>query len=113
MVKHLQIATNETFASLVLEAEGPIVVEFMSYSCEHCRAMEPFLEKVAALVGSRVKIIQVNMATDVHLGDRYGVHVTPTLIMFYQGYKIGQVANLKPSVPSILTAITLPFRSLP
>jgi hypothetical protein len=35
----IQTVTSGTFTRLVLEAEGPIAVGFMSYGCAHCRAM--------------------------------------------------------------------------
>ena len=41
----IQTVTSRTFSRLVLEAEGPIAVEFMSYGCVHCRAMEPSSSK--------------------------------------------------------------------
>jgi thioredoxin 1 len=59
--------TGSTFASLILEARGPIVVEFMSYGCVHCRAIEPVLEKVAETVKSKEKIFRVNAAVDEEL----------------------------------------------
>ena len=46
----IQTVTSSTFTRLVLEAEGPIAVEFMSYGCAHCRAIEPVLEQVAEMV---------------------------------------------------------------
>jgi|GEM_PF-4920123 len=45
----IQAVTSSTFTRLVLEAEGPTVVEFMSYGCAHCRAIERVLEQVAEM----------------------------------------------------------------
>ncbi len=112
MTNEIQIATGETFTQLVLKGDGPIVVEFMSYSCEYCRAMEPVLEQVAKMVKSKEKIFQVNIASDKALGDRYAVRVTPTLMMFYHGKKVGQVEGPTPTVSSLLTALAQPFRSV-
>jgi thiol-disulfide isomerase/thioredoxin len=55
--------TGSTFSPLVLEGEGPIVVEFMSYGCAHCRAIEPVLQQVAEMVKSKEKIFRVNIAS--------------------------------------------------
>jgi Thioredoxin len=52
--------TGSTFTRLVLEGEGPIVVEFMSYGCAHCRVMEPVLQQVAGMVNATEKIFRVN-----------------------------------------------------
>src|SRR6202044_3221416 len=82
--------TGGTFPSLVLEAPGPIVVEFMSYGCAHCRALEPVLEKVAEMLKSKEKIFRVNTAVEEELADSYEILGTPTLIMFLNGKDVGR-----------------------
>jgi thioredoxin 1 len=103
--------TSGTFSSLVLEAAGPIVVEFMSYGCAHCRALEPVIEKVAETVKSKERIYRVNTAVDEALSDSYGIQGTPTLIMFLNGKEVGRVEGPQPTVPSVLTAVTQPFET--
>jgi thioredoxin 1 len=103
--------TGGTFSSLVLEAGGPIVVEFMSYGCVHCRAIEPVLEKVAETVKSKEKIFRVNTAVDEELSDSYDIQGTPTLIMFLNGKEVGRVEGPQPTVSSVMTAVTQPFES--
>jgi thioredoxin 1 len=103
--------TGSTFSSLVLEAAGPIAVEFMSYGCVHCRAIEPFLEKVAQTVKSNEKIFRVNTAVDEELSDSYEILGTPTLIMFLNGNEVGRVEGPHPTVSSVMTAVTQPFES--
>jgi thioredoxin 1 len=101
--------TGSTFSSLVLEGTGPIAVEFMSYGCVHCRAIEPVLEKVAETVKSKEKIFRVNTAVDEELSDSYDIQGTPTLIMFLNGKEVGRVEGPQPTVSSVTTAVTQPF----
>jgi thioredoxin 1 len=103
--------TGSTFSSLILEAEGPIVVEFMSYGCAHCRAIEPVLENVAEMVKSKEKIFRVNTAVEEDLADTYSILGTPTFIMFLNGKEVGRVEGPQPTVSSVLTAVTQPFES--
>ncbi|HXM59878.1 MAG TPA: thioredoxin family protein [Terriglobales bacterium] len=107
----IRTVTGGTFSSLVLEAAGPIVVEFMSYGCVHCRAIEPVLEKVAETVKSKEKIFRVNTAVDEELADSYEIQGTPTLIMFLNGKEVGRVEGPQPTVSGVLTAVTQPFES--
>ena len=107
----IRTVTGSTFSSLVLEAAGPIVVEFMSYGCAHCRALEPVLEKVAETVKSNEKIFRVNTAVEEELSDSYDIQGTPTLIMFLNGKEMGRVEGPHPTVSSVLTAVTQPFES--
>jgi thioredoxin 1 len=104
-------ATGDTFSSLVLEAEGPIAVEFMSYGCAHCRALEPVLEQVAETVKSEEKIFRVNTAVEEELSDRYEILGTPTLIMFLDGKEVGRVEGPHPTVQSVMKAVRQPFES--
>jgi thioredoxin 1 len=103
--------TGGTFPSLVLEGEGPIAVEFMSYGCAHCRALEPVIEKVAETVKFKEKIFRVNTAVDEELSENYEIQGTPTLVMFLNGKEVGRVEGPHPTVSSVMTAVTQPFES--
>jgi thioredoxin 1 len=107
----IRTVTNSTFSQLVLEGTGPIVVEFMSYGCVHCRVMEPILQQVAEMVKSKEEIFRVNTAVDQELTDSYQVQGTPTLIMLLQGREVGRFEGPPPTVESILAAVTQPFES--
>ena len=101
----------DTFAKLVLEGEGPIAVEFMSYGCAHCQVIEPVLQQVAAMVKSNEKIFRVNIAVEPELAERYEIQGTPTLIMFLDGTEVGRVEGPRPAVSSLLTAVRQPYES--
>ena len=107
----IRTVTSGTFNALVLEGEGPIVVEFMSYGCAHCRAIEPVLQQVAEMVESKEKIFRVNIAVEQELADSYQIRGTPTFIMFLNGTEVGRVEGPPPTVSSVLTAVTQPFES--
>ena len=107
----IQTVTSATFTRLVLEAAGPIVVEFMSYGCAHCRAIEPALEQVAEQMKSKEKIFRVNIAVEQELAGGYEIQGTPTLVAFLNGSEVGRVEGPQPTVSSVLTAVTQPFES--
>jgi len=107
----IRTVTSDTFPSLVLKAQGPIVVEFMSYGCVHCREIEPVLQQVAEMVKSKEKIFRVNTADDQELTDSYEIQGTPTVVMFLNGKEVGRAEGPPPTVSSLLTALTHPFES--
>jgi len=108
-VEEIQTVTGSTFDTLVLKGEGPIVVEFMSYGCSHCRTIAPILEQVAQRLKFKEQIFMVNIAVDPELAERYAIQGTPTFIMFLDGQAIGLVEGLEPDLSSVLTALTQPF----
>jgi thioredoxin 1 len=107
----IQTVTTGTFTQLVLEAEGPIAVEFMSYGCAHCRKIESVLQQVAKMVEPRERICRVNIAVEQELASTYQIQGTPTLVMFLNQHEVGRVEGPSPTVSSVLAAVTQPFES--
>ena len=110
-IDRIRTATASTFDRLVLKGEGPIVVEFMSYGCAHCGAIEPDLQQVAEMVESTEKIFRVNIAVDRGLADVYEIQGTPTLIMFMNGVVVGRDDGPNPDVSNLLALVRQPFES--
>lgn len=97
------------FETRVLQGQGPIAVEFMSYSCAHCGAMEPVLQQVAETLRSRERIFRVNVAVELGLSGKYEIEGTPTLIMFSDGQEVGRAEGPDPDVATMLAVVTEPF----
>ena len=107
----IRTVTGSSFTPLVLEGKGPIVVEFMSYGCAHCRVIEPLLQQVAEIVKSGETIFRVNVAIEQELAASYEIEGTPTLLMFLDGQEVGRSEGPTPTAAGLLTAVTQPFES--
>lgn len=107
----IQTATGSTFTRLVLESEGPVAVEFMSYGCAHCRVMEPVLTRVAKMVQAKEQIFRVNIAVEPELASSYQIQGTPTFVMFFQRNEVGRVEGPDPTIASVLATVMQPFDS--
>ena len=107
----IQTVTSATFDQQVLNGQGPVAVEFMSYGCEHCRTMEPVLQKVAARLQTREQLFRVNVAIEPELAADYAIDGTPTLVMFLNGSEVGRSEGPRPTLESVLAAVTEPFQS--
>ncbi len=101
--------TGDGFPTAVLAGKGPIVVEFMSYGCSHCRTLEPVIEQVAEDLKSRETFFRVNVGMERELADRYGITGTPTLLMFSDSREVGRVVGPRPDASSLELAVTQPF----
>jgi len=97
----------DIFAPLVLQGHGPIVVQFMSHGCAHCRAIEPVLSDVAAQ--SEARFFRINNTVDRNLAREYGIAATPTFVLFLSGKEIGRVERPQPVALSLATLLAEPF----
>jgi thioredoxin 1 len=107
----IRTVTNATFEEEVLNAGGPVVAEFMSYGCPHCRVLEPILQQVAETVGPAETIFRVNVPVEQELAASYHVDGTPTLVMFLGGREMGRVEGPTPMMSTVLAAVTQPFEA--
>ncbi len=101
--------TGKTFDDLVLQASGPIAVEFMSYSCSFCGAIEPALQQAAEKLKSRQKIFRVNIVVEADLARSFDIQGTPTFVLFRDGSEVGRVEGPSPDLSSLLAELTRPF----
>jgi thioredoxin 1 len=107
----VETVTASSFESTVLRASGPIVAEFMSYGCTHCRTIEPVVLEVAKALEGKERIVRVNVGIDQDLANSYNVEGTPTFVMFLDGQELGRIEGPHPSYPVLMTALTRPFPS--
>jgi thioredoxin 1 len=77
--------TDATFDAEVLESAVPVVVEFGAPWCRPCKAIEPALEQIAAAAGGRLRLVKVDIDTNLRTPSRYGVLSVPTVILFEGG----------------------------
>jgi thioredoxin 1 len=83
-------ATDHNFAQTVLEAEGPVLVDFWAPWCGPCKAIAPLLEEAAVEYGGRIRIVKLNADENPQTPARLCVRGLPTLFFFNKGQVYGQ-----------------------
>ena len=82
---------NSNFKNDVLEAKGPVVVDFWAEWCGPCKMIGPSLEEISKEMAGKVKITKLNIDENPELAARFGVRSIPTLMLF----RDGEVADIK------------------
>jgi thioredoxin 1 len=73
--------TDTTFAADVLQAAGPVVVDFWAPWCGPCKMVEPALEQL----GDKLTVVKLDIDENPETAARYDVLSIPTVILFAGG----------------------------
>jgi len=88
--------TDANFASDVLQADTPVLVDFWAEWCAPCRKVELVLEEIANEMGDKVRIVKMNIDENPETARTYRVMSVPTLTVFKDGEPVQSVAGAKP-----------------
>ncbi len=77
--------TDESFAADVINAGGPVLVDFWAEWCGPCKMIGPSLEEISDELGTRVTIAKINIDENPDAPAKYGVRGIPTMILFKDG----------------------------
>jgi thioredoxin 1 len=77
--------TDASFATDVLGASRPVLVDFWAEWCGPCKMIAPALEELSEELGEQVTIAKLNIDDNPEVPGRYGVRGIPTMILFKDG----------------------------
>ncbi|MCM2387829.1 thioredoxin [Streptomyces albipurpureus] len=90
------MVTDADFATEVLKADLPVLVEFTADWCGPCRQLAPVLSAIAGEEAERLKVVQIDVDTSPETTIRYNVLSTPTLLLFRAGEPVKSLVGVRP-----------------
>lgn len=82
LIKHV---TDATFEAEVLQAEGPVLVDYWAEWCGPCKMIAPVLDDIASTYEGKLTIAKLNIDENAETPAKHGVRGIPTLMLFKGG----------------------------
>ena len=87
---------DHAFETDVLTSEIPVLIDVTARWCGPCRAQLPIVERIAAQLAGRVRVLTLDVDEAPVTATRLGIRAAPTLILFAGGREIARHVGLTP-----------------
>jgi len=90
------VVSDDTFGTVVLEADLPILVDFWAVWCNPCKMIAPVLEEIADKYEGKLTVAKLDVDHNNASAMTYGVMSIPTLILFKGGEAVERLVGFMP-----------------
>lgn len=96
MANNITNTGDANFTNDVLQASGPVLVDFWAEWCGPCKALAPKLDEIAGELNGSAKIVKVDIDANPDTPTQYGVRGIPTMILFKDGKEVDRLIGNQP-----------------
>jgi thioredoxin 2 len=82
--------TTASYDQQVRDWPEVLLAEFWAKWCGYCRAIEPFMNELAAKRAGRLKIVRIDVDSEPALARRFTIKATPTFILYRNGSQLAR-----------------------
>lgn len=85
MSEFITNVSDASFEQDVLNAEGPVLVDYWAEWCGPCKMIAPVLDEIAQTYQGKLTVCKLNIDDNQATPPKYGVRGIPTLMLFKGG----------------------------
>jgi thioredoxin 1 len=82
--------TDGNFQNEVLNSDLPVLVDFWATWCAPCRAIAPLVDELAQEELGKLKVVKVDIQTNMKTAQHFKVSNIPTLLVIKNGKEVGR-----------------------
>ena len=95
---HPLVVTDSTFATVVEEHAGLVVVDFWASWCGPCLAFAPVLDRLTEEYAGRAVVAKLDVDANPETANRFNVRSIPSLLFFRDGTLVDRTVGALPGL---------------
>lgn len=92
----INAVTDADFDEIVLNAPGPVLVDFWADWCGPCRQLAPILQEIADEKGEQLTIVKIDADANPVTPAKYRVTGLPTINLYNGGEVVASIVGVRP-----------------
>ena len=96
MSQVVEVNNDASFDKEVVQANGPVLVDFSATWCGPCKKLEPVIQEIAGDYDGRLKVVKVDVDKVPGTAAKFQVMSVPTLVLFRDGQVRDQLTGVVP-----------------